>query len=312
MDNLTHSLLGAALGQLGLKRRTGLAMPALVIGANLPDIDAVATLLGPQSLAIRRGLTHGPFALMLLPLALVAALLAFERWQCRTGRRPPQRLPVNVGWLLALAYLGTLSHPVLDWLNSYGIRLLEPFSSRWFAADTLFIIDLWLWLALISGVWWSMRLERRGHSGWRRPAAACVLAMGIYVVANGMISRHAESLTTVLVQQTLARSPTMVVANPVPVAFWRRRMLWRCDHDHGYGDFTLPGHVHLEAEPRPHGLPSEALDRLADRDAGVRAYLFWSRMPVLSRDGDTIVLQDQRFMHGLAPAAFTLRRQVPR
>ncbi len=40
MDNLTHSLVGALLGQAGLKKKTGLAMPALVIGANLPDVDA--------------------------------------------------------------------------------------------------------------------------------------------------------------------------------------------------------------------------------------------------------------------------------
>ncbi|MDZ4139597.1 MAG: radical SAM protein [Erythrobacter sp.] len=37
MDNLTHSLVGAVLGQAGLKRTTGLAVPALIIGANLPD-----------------------------------------------------------------------------------------------------------------------------------------------------------------------------------------------------------------------------------------------------------------------------------
>ena len=40
MDNLTHSLVGAILGQAGLKKKTGLAMPALIIGANLPDVDA--------------------------------------------------------------------------------------------------------------------------------------------------------------------------------------------------------------------------------------------------------------------------------
>ena len=41
MDNLTHSLVGAAFGQMGLKKKTGLAVPALILGANLPDIDAV-------------------------------------------------------------------------------------------------------------------------------------------------------------------------------------------------------------------------------------------------------------------------------
>ena len=54
MDNLTHSLVGALLGQAGLKRRTGLAMPALIIGANLPDIDAACTVYGIESLAMRR------------------------------------------------------------------------------------------------------------------------------------------------------------------------------------------------------------------------------------------------------------------
>ena len=37
MDNITHSLVGAVMGQAGLKRKTGMAMPALIIGANLPD-----------------------------------------------------------------------------------------------------------------------------------------------------------------------------------------------------------------------------------------------------------------------------------
>ncbi len=311
MDNLTHSLVGAVLGQLGLKRKTRLAMPALIIGANLPDIDAISMLLGVQSLAIRRGLTHGPIAMLLLPLALTAALLVFDRWRERRHAAPAKRLPLRAGWLLALAYIGTLSHPLLDWFNSYGIRLLEPFSSRWFAANTLFIIDLWLWVALVAGVWLSLRLERRGHAAWRTPAVICVAAMSVYVVANGLISRHAESITANEVENTFARKPTMVVANPVPVMFWQRRMLWRCDHDHGAGDFVFPGHVKLEPEARPHGMPSEAVEKLAQADAGVRAYLFWSRMPVLTKDGDTIVLQDQRFMHSLAPAGFTLKRSLP-
>ena len=49
-----------------------------------------------------------------------------------------KRLPVHKGWLLALAYIGTISHPALDWLNNYGVRLLEPFSSQWFYGDTHF------------------------------------------------------------------------------------------------------------------------------------------------------------------------------
>ena len=78
MDNLTHSLVGALIGQAGLKRRTGLAMSALIVGANLPDVDGVCMLMGTQGLALRRGLTHGPIAWVLLPLALAAVLWALD------------------------------------------------------------------------------------------------------------------------------------------------------------------------------------------------------------------------------------------
>ena len=146
MDNLTHSLVGALIGQMGLKRKTGLAMPTLIIAANIPDIDAVAVLLGGhQHLAMRRGITHGPIAMVVLPLLLWGAMLWFDAWQTRRGKRPEKRLPVHKGWLLALAYIGCLSHPLFDWFNSYGVRLLEPFSSQWFYGDTLFIIDIWIW-----------------------------------------------------------------------------------------------------------------------------------------------------------------------
>src|SRR3546814_19937288 len=79
MDNLTHSLAGAMLGQMGLKRRTGLAMPTLILAANLPDIDAGCAGYCIESLAMRRGLTHGPVALLVLPLLLWDALLELAR-----------------------------------------------------------------------------------------------------------------------------------------------------------------------------------------------------------------------------------------
>ena len=39
MDNLTHSLVGWALAETGLKRRTRLGTAACVLAANMPDID---------------------------------------------------------------------------------------------------------------------------------------------------------------------------------------------------------------------------------------------------------------------------------
>ena len=302
MDNLTHSLAGAVLGQMGLKRRTGLAMPALIIGANLPDIDAVAALLGPEALAIRRGITHGPIALAVLPLLLTAALLAYAKW-----RPNPKRLPIDRGWLLALAYLGTLSHPALDWLNSYGIRLLEPFSSRWFAGDTLFIIDVWLWAALIAGVWLSRKRERAGRSDWRTPAVASFATICAYIAANGLMTGRAEALTAELVQQRHAAPASLVVASPVPVEFWRREMVWRDASDHGGGSYVLGQGATLSAGRTANGIDHPLVEVARRQDPRARAFLFWARMPIARIAGEELILTDQRYDATLAHANFEVR-----
>ncbi|MEM6827528.1 MAG: metal-dependent hydrolase, partial [Pseudomonadota bacterium] len=76
MDNLTHGLTGALMGQMGLKKKTGLGLAALVLGANLPDIDVVGLLWldGTEALGFRRGITHGPIGVALLPIGLAVLL----------------------------------------------------------------------------------------------------------------------------------------------------------------------------------------------------------------------------------------------
>ncbi len=193
LDNLTHSLVGALIGQAGLKRKTGLAMPALIIGANLPDVDAACFfwLDGVEHLGFRRGITHGPPALVLLPLVLAGLLYSFDRWQARRGNRPEGQLPVRFGWLYLLAFVACLTHPALDWLNVYGIRLLEPFSHRWFYGDTLFIVDVWLWALMGFATWFSLGREKRGGE-WRRPARIAIAVALAYIAVNGAITKSAE------------------------------------------------------------------------------------------------------------------------
>jgi inner membrane protein len=295
MDNLTHSLAGAILGQMGLKKLTGRAMPTLIIAANLPDLDAVAALLGTQSLAIRRGITHGPPAMLILPLLLTAAMLAWERWRPNKSGQPVRFRP-----LLLLACLGTWSHPALDWLNSYGVRLLEPFSHRWFAGDTLFIIDVWIWATLIVSVLWSRRSEKR-RGNWRRPAWIGFTAIGAYILGNGLITGQAEAHTHAVLQQG-GREAELVVANPLPVTFWNRRMLWRDAQAHGSGDYGLLTGVLLPATVEPNRLDDPALAAARGRK-DVEAFLFWSRMPMVVEENGQVVLKDQRFSSTLRQAA---------
>ena len=307
MDNLTHGLVGALIGQMGLKRKTGLAMPTLIIAANIPDIDAVATLLGGhQHLAIRRGITHGPIAMVVLPLLLWAAMLWFDAWQTRRGKRPSKRLPIHKGWLLALAYIGCLSHPLFDWFNSYGIRLLEPFSSQWFYGDTIFIIDIWLWIALIAGVWISLRRERQNQANWRVPAVASFAAICAYIFANGLITGRAERLTADAVEKKHDIIPSLVVANPVPVQFWKREILWRDGTRYGQGIYSVPSAVIVDDKIGLHQMKGSQTKALARDDVNGSAFLFWARMPIVQTADDEMKLSDQRFGNPLVSDRFTV------
>lgn len=148
MDPLTHTLTGAALADSGLARKTPMATATLLVAVNLPDVDALTYFFASADTALnlRRGWTHGVLAMAVLPALLAGAVALFDRqWRRRRG---PQRPAASFRWLLGLAYLGFLTHPFLDWLNTYGIRLLMPFDGRWFYGDTLFIVDPWLWLTL--------------------------------------------------------------------------------------------------------------------------------------------------------------------
>jgi len=281
MDNLTHSLVGALIGQAGLKRKTGLAMPALIIGANLPDIDATCTIYGIESLAMRRGLTHGPIAWVLLPLVLAGLLWAYDRWQAKRGKRPSARLPVHFGWLYALAFIACLTHPALDWLNSYGIRFLAPFSNRWFYGDVLFIIDIWLWLGLGFATWFSLRKEKQAGD-WRQPARIALMAALGYIGANAAITWVAEGRA-----RASEPYPAEAIASEVPIAFWRREMI------------TGDGDGLWQVEGRAVGdVPLAQCDLASARDSDpqVDAFLVWSRAPFVERAPNAgWLLRDARF-----------------
>lgn len=330
MDNLTHSLAGAVLGQLGLKKKTGLGMATLIIAANIPDIDALSTLLGGvQHLAIRRGITHGPIAMLILPIILTGIMIWFDGWQARRGDkrwgRPAARLPVHKGWLLALAYIGTLSHPALDWLNSYGIRLLEPFSSRWFYGDSIFIIDIWIWAALITGVWISRRREKMGRTDWQRPAWISFAAICAYIFTNGLITGKAEADVATAVERRTGEAPEQVVANPMPVTFWRRDVIWQMAGQNGkiYGetqfDILNAEGFNWQAPLVQNNASPEMVEKAKTVDVDARAFLFWARLPVLLKEeksgadsGLMLNISDMRFQGPVAQSRFSVQADISR
>jgi inner membrane protein len=278
------------MGRMGLKRLSPRAMPAMIIAANLPDIDSfVAGTIGCEPIAAHRGFTHGIGGLVTMPFLAVAIIWLWEKLQ------PGKEGSLKFGGLLLACFLAVLSHPLLDLMNTYGTRVLEPFSHRWFYADTLFIVDPWIWVMLILGLEMSWHAERLGKD-WRRPAAWGFTAMLLYIGLNAAISARAVALTRPLVERVA--QPRMIVAGEVPLTFWKRKMIWRGDAVGGSGDYNLLdglNHASLDPEIVPLRLDDPRLAAAEKHDRHVRAFLFWSRMPMVHVEGGKAYLTDQRF-----------------
>jgi inner membrane protein len=136
MDNVTHTLVGLMLSRAGLGRgeaRGEKGAPWMImLAANAPDMDTYNFLTDPLAyLQVHRGYTHSlAFAplIALIPLLLVKA---FTR-----TRFTLVTLATYAGCLIAV-----LSHLLLDWTNVYGVRLMLPFSAKWYRLDATDIVD---------------------------------------------------------------------------------------------------------------------------------------------------------------------------
>ena len=188
MDNITHSLVGWTLGQTGLKRKSRKGLAALILGANAPDIDVFLGWAPWAPLATHRGWTHSFFGgVLVLPLGLAALLWLLDRWQAKRGAVFKSGLEMHFGWLVALSYIGCLTHPLLDWQTSYAIQLFTPFDKHWYHNDSLFIVDVWIILGLGFAIWLSRRREKQGEGNWQRPAIAASAGLLLYITANGAL-----------------------------------------------------------------------------------------------------------------------------
>src|SRR5256885_8748107 len=171
MDNLAHTLVGAALGRAIAGHRIRGAGLVGAIAGNAPDWTELLAAPGvgpPRSgltyLEWHRGITHSVLGAAIEIAALTLLVGLGELWWSRRRGRPAAPWP----WLALCMAAAVLSHLYLDWQGSYGLRPFLPWSGRWYYADWVAIVDPFFWLLpLIALAWGSER-----H--WR-PLTAVVL-----------------------------------------------------------------------------------------------------------------------------------------
>ena len=292
MDNLCHTLVGAAFGEAGLKQRTRYGSVALMIAANLPDLDVLVFATDVPSVSFRRGWTHGVAAQVLLPVLLTAACWMAAR---RSGRTPPQ--PLRVGWLLVLSYLGVYSHIFLDFLNTYGVRWLTPMDWRWFYGDAVFIVDPWLWLSLGSGVWLA---RRRAVAGPARAALACA---AVYILAMLVTAQVARAAVIDAWRDAHGTAPRALMVGPVPVSPLSRAIIVDAGDHYETGTFRFwPHEIRFDRSPVPKNDAAPAVALARDAAPNIRGFLVWSRFPFWTHEPDArgtrVSVWDMRFAAG--------------
>lgn len=151
MDNLTHSLLGLAVAKAGCERLSPGATALCLVAASAPDGDVAVLLFADRwsFLHYHRHITHSIIGTLAIALLLPLVFWLGDRWLARLRSRPPS---VRLKGLMLVSLIVSATHPLLDWTNNYGVRLLLPWSSKWFYGDLVFIIDPFIWLLLGGAV----------------------------------------------------------------------------------------------------------------------------------------------------------------
>ena len=165
MDNLTHSLFGAALAEVYVEKKfknSAFRPPKnifyffSIFANNCPDLDLFFGPIDNSSLGYmlnHRGWTHtvaGTIPQIVLLMGVAWMWLRFVR----------QDLMIYFKDIVLLLFLGLQAHMLLDFFNSYGVHPWAPLYNTWYYLDSIFIIEPLLWFALIS-IWlppWKWRL----------------------------------------------------------------------------------------------------------------------------------------------------------
>ena len=300
MDNLTHSLTGLMFSRAGLNRFHPRASLVLMIAANAPDIDIVSWFGGvPTYLQYHRGLTHSLAFMPVLAALPVLLLAAFSRsW---TGWRG--------AYLLSL--IGIASHLLLDWTNTYAIRLLLPFSGEWLHLDWLFVFDVWVWAVLLLAVIGpllgrlvSSEIGAKPGSG-RGLAIFALVFSSVYGFGRSLLHQRAVDTLNSRIYRGIA--PTSVAAFPGPFNPLRWTGWVQTDRFSTRFDLNLAsdfdptvGTTFYNPDPSA-AMEAARSTELFQRFLRFCIYPLWSVTPATEPEGATLVrIEDKRFGFGVS------------
>jgi inner membrane protein len=342
MEPVTHVLTGACLARSGLNRRAAYATLAMAISAELPDIDTLWGLRGPiEAFRRHRGITHTFLGIPVEAAIVVLAIYGLHSWRVARARRsvaqkPPRDsdhipvarpltlAPVRWGTLYLLCLVALLSHLLLDYTNSYGLRPFFPFNPRWYAASIVSIFDPWIFALLLFGLIAptifrlvsaeiGARRRRFASPGWSWAALLLIAGLwGVRWIEHGRAVELAmsqsleapqtstESGTTDNAHALANQQPTPLpayltaqraLASPDPLSIFR----WYSVTDFGpvyQLERVDTREQTIEATEGTFVKPDRSPATLAAMASPLgQVYIDWSPMPILTSDGSVAALE---------------------
>jgi inner membrane protein len=197
-----------------------------------------------------------------------------------------------------------VSHPSLDWLNTYGVRFLAPFSDRWFYGDTLYIVDPVL--IIVLGLGWALsRFMLALRSRWSTIPARVAIGVAVAYVA-WMKSMSAVTRAAAIEAFSLVDpSPRqLMVSAPVPsFQYFRRSVAVSDGQELRFSTWRISGLRAVQVgETRGADLmraDSATVSAVLATPRGAK-FLSWSRFPYFLPDstGATVFVGDRRYSVG--------------
>jgi inner membrane protein len=305
MEPVTHALTSIALGRAGLNKITRAATPMLLVSGLIADVDWVTRLGGADTLLRgHRTLTHS----LIGTVAIVAAVAAAS-WL--TGRKYP-KFAVRLLPALAICAIGAGAHLLLDMLNGYGVKLLWPFSPKWYAWDLAESLDSWILFFLLVGLLipelFRLVLEEIGSKPKRhgRQRGAIVGLVFVALIIAGRALAHQRAIALLDSRDYRGQTPLVVAAFARP----SNPLLWSgvVETDNAVINLEVPLGPGREFDPElaeVHFKPDSSVTlKNAVSSPTAIDFLNFARFPLASvqpaGNGFQVRLRDMRFASELA------------
>jgi len=300
MEPVTHALTSIALGRAGLNKITRMATPILLVSGLAADVDWVTRFSGARAfLRGHRTATHS----LLGTVALIAAVTA-GFWLA--GRKYP-KLAVGVLPTLVICTVGAGVHLLLDLLNGYGVDLMWPFSTKWYAWDIADSVDAWMFFSLMAGLLvpelFRLVLEEIGSKpkkrGRQRGAIVGLSLVALFVAGRALA--HARAVALLDSREYRGQAPLQVAAFPHP----SNPLVWSgvVETDNALVNVNVPLGPGSAFDPDLADVHFKPEDSLALKNAVKSAtaieFLSYARFPLANLEPDggglQVRLRDMRF-----------------